>query len=153
MSNDSINYDIFDPDPIAEQEKFLERFNDKETDWDLSNPQIALILAHQNRVKLTELRQKKLDMDMLTKRSSNLRDDRETLFIEVSKLKEREKITWIEFPAGIICGFSVNMLTADSSNFLGWSLLLLGVTFFLIVRISQSSTSKIKNIIKRNNNG
>lgn len=108
-------------DPTEAQLKALDRLGLEEPKLDdLCNPTAVNLLIQQRRVNLMELMELKREQSRLLFANKKLRDDRENLRIELARSQERQSISWLEILVGIISGFSINLLTMDWKNSMGW---------------------------------
>jgi FtsZ-binding cell division protein ZapB len=126
---------IYDPYEVELQQ--LNALGAGDIQLDFTNPQAARFLAQQSTVRLFELRAQRAALQRLQREVDALRDQREQLRVDNGRLQEREHISWIEFPAGILCGIAGNLLTTRADNFFAWGLLVLGLSLFIVVRLSQ----------------
>ncbi|MGQ9627324.1 MAG: hypothetical protein ACUVV0_10535 [Anaerolineae bacterium] len=127
-------------DPTEAQLKALDRLGLEEPKLDdLCNPTAVNLLIQQRRVNLMELMELKHEQSRLLIANEKLRDDRENLRIELARSQERQSISWLEILVGIISGFSINLLTMDWKNSMGWFLLLISTVMLLYLRMPQIS--------------
>lgn len=130
-------YNVYDP--FEAELQYLKKIGVGEIELDFNNPNAARFLTQQLTVRLLELRETKLSVETLRSRNESFRDEIEELKVSNGKLTEKDRFSWIEFPAGILSGIAGNLIVADKSNFLAWSLLLLGIVIFATVRLPQIS--------------
>ena len=135
MVEEQISGEVYDPFDAELQQ--LKDFGVSDIQPDFSNPQVAKLLIQQLHIRLLELRQYKLKVDSLLDKNTAQRDEAEKVLVRNGRLEERDHISWIEFPAGVLCGIAGNMVVTNRYDFLGWSLLVIGFAFFLMLRFSQ----------------
>ena len=78
---------------------------------ELATPPIVQIILERELVLLTELKTLKNKINEVQDANLNLISERENLRIGLAKSEQRESISWIEIPIGILSGFAINMLS------------------------------------------
>ena len=126
---------VYDPNPIDLE---LELFNSigikGMNDSDLSKPETVRFLIHSQRIALSKLKLADNQIKELQFKNENLIEDREALRIAVAKKQERHKVTLLDIPISILSGFSINMLTNDISNGVGWILFIISLLMLIFLR-------------------
>ncbi len=135
MTKQREELNLFDPVEIELEQLGQLQITDIELDF--NDPHVARFLAQQLIVRLHDLRAS-------IREGKELRDDAKALHSEIAQLRvdkgvlqERGRISLIEFPAGVLCGVAGNLVAADFKNFFAWVLMVIGLTFFLAIRIPQ----------------
>jgi len=127
-------------DPVEVEMEQLKAIDASSIELDVTSPVVVRFLAQQSTVRLLELRRQRGVISHQQGKLDGLRTDKENLRVENATLSAQQRVSWIEFLAGIVCGFAVNLLTVDPGSLLGWPLLILGVSVFGILRSSQRRT-------------
>ncbi len=135
MAEEQISKEVYDP--FDAEFKQLQDLGVSEIEPDFSNPQVAKFLIQQSQVRLLDLRQTRMKADGLQEKNDALRDEKTNILVHSGKLEERDRISWIEFPAGILCGIAGDMVVMNRSDYLGWALLIIGFALFVLLRFSQ----------------
>jgi hypothetical protein len=135
MAEENPKLDLYDP--VEVELDHLRQLGVGDIKLDFNDPHIARFLAQQLIVRLHELRKTRHDIEDLRNANENIRNQVEDLRVLNGVLSERDRFSWLEFPAGVLCGIAGNLLTSDAGNFFAWGLLVLGIAFFVIIRLSQ----------------
>jgi hypothetical protein len=104
---------------------------------DLTSPEVVQVILQREMVSLTDLKASKKEISELRKSNSELLSDRENLRIELAKSGQRESVSWIEIPIGVLSGFAINILTGNFRDGLGWVLLIMSLVILLFLRMPQ----------------
>lgn len=132
MTEEDRELNVYDPFDVELQH--LKMYGFDEIQLDYTNPSAAKFLSHQLTVRLLELRETKLAIDSLRSNNQSIRDNVEDLRVLNAHLTEKNRFSWLEFPAGILCGIAGNLITSNKSDYFAWFLLTLGIFIFFIIR-------------------
>lgn len=133
---------VFDPDPTDLQITAWEQINvDKLQATDLCSPEAVQLLIHMQRVTLAQLKTTKASETRLALEKGQLQDDREDLRIEVATLQNGARSTWLEIPMSVLSGFSINMLSANPKDGVGWFILVLSLLMLVFLRGGQAKSA------------
>lgn len=140
---------IFDPDPTDMQMTAWEQINvEKLQATDLCSPEAVQLLIHMQRVTLAQLKTSKAAETRFASEKDQLQIDRENLRVEVAKLQNGVRTTWLEIPISILSGFAINMLSTNIKNGIGWFVLILSLLMLVFLRGDQAKSS-LYNVIKK----
>jgi hypothetical protein len=145
---------IYDPNPLDLELEIFGSLSSGNLDVnDLAKPEVVRFLIHNQRISLTKLKQSEKQIDKLQKQNSELIENRENLRIQLAKRQEWDKATWLEIPISILSGFAINMLATNSSNGVGWFLLVISLVMLIFLR-GVNLKNKSKDYLKEvNQNG
>lgn len=146
----------FDPGPTDAEMRLLEKLGSEGVNIeDLSNPAVAQFLIHNYKVNLIELKQAQGANEYLQNDNSALRNEREELRIKVAILESRMNSNWLEIPVSIISGFSINLLTNNPGDEMGWVLLIISLIILLFIRGEDllNTVNRVRSKSKGESNG
>lgn len=125
----------YDPGPTDAQMRLLEKLGSEGVNTeDLSHPAVTQFLIQNYRAHLTELKLAKDANESLQNDNNALRTEREELRIKVAILESRINTNWLEIPVSILSGFSINLLTNNPGDGMGWFLLIISLIILLFIR-------------------
>lgn len=126
---------VYDPDPTDMQMHALENMGLGDLQLsDISDPNIVKLFVFNQQVTLAQLKASKAKATGLLGESMKLRQDREDLRIELARLQEQVKTSWLEIPISVGSGFAINMLTNNIGDGLGWFLLVISLMMLVFLR-------------------
>lgn len=140
---------VFDPDPTDLQMTAWEQIGvDKLQATDLCSPEAVQLLIHIQRITAAQLKTTKASESRLAQEKGHLQDVRENLRVEVATLQSGVRATWLEIPISVLSGFSINMLSANPKDGVGWFILVLSLLMLVFLRGGQAK-SALSNVLKK----
>jgi len=126
--------DVYDPGPTDMQLRALDSIGQEDLDLsDMSDPRVVKLLVLFWKGALTQVKTNELRVARLQGESMELRQDREDLRIEIARLQERVKASWLEIPISVGTGFAINMLTSNPSDQVGLVLLIISLVMLALL--------------------
>ena len=112
----------------------------------LAKPETLQVIIQQNLYNLAQLKEHKNRVARLTEENLDLRQDREDLRVRAARTEEQSNLQWFEIPASLLSGFSINMLTANGKDMVGWVLLIVSLVLIAGVRAQQIAATVSKHL-------
>jgi len=148
---------VYDPAPMDIQMRALDSIGLDDLQLsDISDPNVVKLFVFNQRVTLAQLKASEAKVTGLLEESMKLRQNREDLRIEIARLQERVKASWLEIPISVGSGFAINMLTNNIGDGVGWFLLIISLVMLAFLRgtdILKTLTGLPRMIRKGNDNG
>lgn len=145
---------VYDPDPTDMQMRALDGLGLDDLQLsDISNPDVVKLLVSNQRVTLVQLKACQAKADGVLSENTKLRQNREDLRVDIARLQERVKTSWLEIPISVASGFAINMLTDDIKDGIGWFLLIITLVMLVFLRGTDilKAPGELLRMIKRGN--
>ena len=127
--------DVYDPNPMDMQMHALDSIGLDDLQLsDISDPNTVKLFVFNQRVTLAQLKASEARAAGLLGEGMKLRQDREDLRVEIARLQEQVKTSWLEIPISVGSGFAINMLTNNIRDGFGWFLLVISLTMLVFLR-------------------
>jgi hypothetical protein len=130
---------VYDPTDV-QLNHLRDRMTEKLSATDLARPEIVQLINEQQEALLIELKITKAELMELRSENRKLTETRENLRVQIAKIEQHQTILWLEIPLSVIGAFSVNMLTNDLKDMMGWFLLLISLMMLLFLRLGKVET-------------